>query len=91
MEGAAGGTDYSAESVVIATGTKPAANPKVPFNSRNILNTDEVLLMADIPKTLIVVGGGVIGVEYTLHVRDALGVRVILVEKRPLAAGVRRL
>ena len=68
--------------MVIATGTKPAANPKVPFNNRNILNTDEVLLMPEIPKTLIVVGGGVIGVEYTCMFAT-LGVRVILVEKRP--------
>jgi NAD(P) transhydrogenase len=82
VEGLQGGTDYSAESVVIATGTKPAANPKVPFNNRNILNTDEVLLMPLIPKTLIVVGGGVIGVEYTCMFAT-LGVRVILVEKRP--------
>lgn len=82
VESARGGTDYSAETVVIATGTKPAASPKVPFNSRNILNTDEVLLMGEIPKTLIVVGGGVIGVEYTCMFAT-LGVRVILVEKRP--------
>src|SRR3984885_15033103 len=82
VEGVRGGTDYGAENVVIATGTKPAANSKVPFNNRNILNTDEVLLMTDVPKTLIVVGGGVIGVEYTCMFAT-LGVRVILVEKRP--------
>jgi NAD(P) transhydrogenase len=82
VEGVRGGTDYAAENVVIATGTKPAANSKVPFNNRNILNTDEVLQMGDIPKTLIVVGGGVIGVEYTCMFAT-LGVRVILVEKRP--------
>jgi NAD(P) transhydrogenase len=82
VEGVRGGTDYTAENVVIATGTKPAASPKVPFNTRNILNTDEVLLMGEVPKTLIVVGGGVIGVEYTCMFAT-LGVRVILVEKRP--------
>jgi NAD(P) transhydrogenase len=82
VEGVRGGTDYCAESVVIATGTKPAANSKVPFNNRNILNTDEVLQMGEVPKTLIVVGGGVIGVEYTCMFAT-LGVRVILVEKRP--------
>ena len=68
--------------MVIATGTKPAANPKVPINNRNILNSDQVLQMPEIPKTLIVVGGGVIGVEYTCMFAT-LGVRVILVEKRP--------
>ena len=67
---------------MIATGTKPAASPKVPINGRNILNSDQILLMAELPKTLIVVGGGVIGVEYTCMFAT-LGVRVILVEKRP--------
>jgi NAD(P) transhydrogenase len=74
--------DYQAETVVIATGTKPSASEKVPINGRNIINSDQVMQMTDIPKTLIVVGGGVIGVEYTCMFA-VLGVRVILVEKRP--------
>jgi NAD(P) transhydrogenase len=68
--------------VIIATGTKPASSPKVPFNKRNIINSDEILSMQEIPKTFIVVGGGVIGVEYTCMFAT-LGVRMILVEKRP--------
>lgn len=74
--------DYSAETIVIATGTKPACSPKVPFNDRNILNSDQVLDLKDVPKTFIVVGGGVIGVEYACMFA-ALGVRVILIERRP--------
>ena len=57
-------------------------SPKVPLNGRTIVNSDQILQMPDIPKTLIVVGGGVIGVEYTCMFAT-LGVRVILVEKRP--------
>jgi NAD(P) transhydrogenase len=34
----------------------------VPINGRNILNSDQILCMPEIPKTLIVVGGGVVGV-----------------------------
>jgi NAD(P) transhydrogenase len=79
---ARGAVDYQAEHIVIATGTKPAASPKVPVDGCKILNSDQVLQMCDIPKTLIVVGGGVIGVEYTCMF-STLGVRVILVEKRP--------
>jgi NAD(P) transhydrogenase len=75
-------TDYEASYVLIATGTKPATSPLVPINGRNIINSDQVLAMREIPKTLIVVGGGVIGVEYT-SMFAALGVRVTLVEKRP--------
>ena len=79
---AIGQADYQAKSIVIATGTKPAEPAKVPINGRTILNSDQILQMASIPKTLIVVGGGVIGVEYTCMFA-ILGVRVILVEKRP--------
>jgi NAD(P) transhydrogenase len=82
VEGTRGSAEYSAEYVVIATGTKPAVSPKVPVNGRTILNSDQVLQMQDVPKTLIVVGGGVIGVEYTCMFAT-LGVRVILVERRP--------
>ena len=82
VQNARGQTDLEAEAVVIATGTKPAISPKVPLNNRNIVNSDQVLQMSEIPKTLIVVGGGVIGVEYTCMFAT-LGVRVILIEKRP--------
>jgi NAD(P) transhydrogenase len=77
-----GRTEYEAAYVLIATGTKPAASQLVPINGRTIIDSDQVLAMPEIPKTLIVVGGGVIGVEYTCMFAT-LGVRVILVEKRP--------
>jgi len=82
LHNSTGGADYRAENIVIATGTKPAVSPKVPYNNRNIINSDQILNMQEIPKTFIVVGGGVIGVEYTCMFA-ALGVRMILVEKRP--------
>jgi NAD(P) transhydrogenase len=82
IENSRGSMDYRAEMVVIATGTKPAVSARVPLNNRNIINSDQILLLGDIPKTFIVVGGGVIGVEYTCMFAT-LGVRVILVEKRP--------
>ena len=54
----------------------------MPLNNKTIVNSDQILQMANLPRTLIVVGGGVIGVEYTCMF-SALGVRVILIEKRP--------
>jgi NAD(P) transhydrogenase len=72
---------YEAKNVMIAVGTKPAFSPKVPINGRNIVNSDQVLNLPSLPKTLIVVGGGVIGVEYT-SMFAALGIRVTLIEKR---------
>ncbi|HTP69875.1 MAG TPA: Si-specific NAD(P)(+) transhydrogenase [Dongiaceae bacterium] len=82
VENSTGFSELHAEYVVIAVGTKPATNPKVPINGRNIVNSDQILNMPTIPKTLIVVGGGVIGVEYACMF-STLGVRVIIVEKRP--------
>jgi len=82
VNGVRGQTDFEAEKIIIASGTKPASSPLVPFNNRNIINSDQILQMPDIPKTMIVVGGGVIGVEYTCMFAT-LGVRVTLIEKRP--------
>ncbi len=77
-----GTNTVTADKIVIGTGTKPAASEKVPINSRTIINSDQILEMPSIPKILIVVGGGVIGVEYACMFA-ALGVRVTLIEKRP--------
>ena len=82
VENSNGFNELEAAYVVVATGTKPASNDKVPINGRNIINSDQILTMPFIPKTLIVVGGGVIGVEYAC-MWATLGVRVTIVEKRP--------
>jgi len=77
-----GANVYEGTNVLIATGTKPACSPKVPTNGRSIVNSDQILEMVNLPKTMLVVGGGVIGVEYTCMFA-ALGVRVTLIERRP--------
>jgi len=82
VENSTGFSELEAEYLVVATGTKPATNPKVGINGRNIINSDQILSMPVIPRTIIVVGGGVIGVEYAC-MYATLGVRVIIVEKRP--------
>jgi NAD(P) transhydrogenase len=82
VENIRGVSDYEAGIIIIGTGTKPSVSPTVPLNGSTIINSDQILQMPEIPKILIVVGGGVIGVEYTCMFA-ALGVRVILVEKRP--------
>jgi NAD(P) transhydrogenase len=82
VENGNGYAELEGQYFVIATGTKPAINSKVPINGRNIINSDQILTMPQIPRTLIVVGGGVIGVEYACMFAT-LGVRVIIVEKRP--------
>ena len=82
VENGGGRNEIEGANILIATGTKPAVNAKVPVNGRNIIDSDQILSMNQIPKTLIVVGGGVIGVEYACMFAT-LGVRVTIVEKRP--------
>jgi NAD(P) transhydrogenase len=81
VEGTQTETTLEADKIIIAVGTRPAASPKVPINGRTIVNSDQVLDLALLPRTLIVVGGGVIGVEYACMFA-VLGVRVTLIEKR---------
>src|SRR5205807_2140261 len=77
-----GQQEFQSDHIILATGTKPAVSPLVPFNNKTIINSDQILSMPEIPKAMIVVGGGVIGVEYTCMFAT-LGVRVTLIEKRP--------
>ena len=81
VEGPQTETTLEADHIVIAVGTKPATSSKVPVNGRTIVNSDQVLGLETLPHSLIVVGGGVVGVEYTCMFA-VLGVRVTLIEKR---------
>ena len=78
------GTDqFHADHVVIATGTVPARPATVPFDGERVLDSDDLLKIAVLPKNMIIVGGGVIGTEYACMMAT-LGVRVILTEARPM-------
>jgi NAD(P) transhydrogenase len=81
VEGPQGDTTIESERIIIAVGTRPSVSPKVPVNGRTIVNSDQVLDLPTLPRSLIVVGGGVIGVEYTCMFA-ILGVRVTMIEKR---------
>jgi NAD(P) transhydrogenase len=70
------------EHILVAVGTEPARPASVPFTKGRVIDSTEFLSMAELPRTLIVVGGGVIGVEYACMMA-AVGVRVTLVESRP--------
>src|SRR6185312_11950216 len=68
--------------VLIACGTEPARPKSVPFTRDRVIDSNELLELRDLPKSLIVVGGGVIGTEYACMLA-AVGVAVTLVESRP--------
>ncbi len=69
----------TADKFIIASGTRPAKPDSVPFNDTTIFSSDSLLTLQKLPKSIIIVGGGVIGVEYACML-GTLGVRVILVE-----------
>ncbi len=71
----------TAERFVIASGTRPARPSAVDFDDKTILDSDGLLLLGQIPASVVVVGAGVIGVEYA-SMFAALGSNVTLVEKR---------
>jgi NAD(P) transhydrogenase len=81
VEGPQAVTTLQGGQIIIAVGTKPAVSGKVPVNGKTIVNSDQILGLESLPKSLIVVGGGVVGVEYTCMFA-VLGVRVTLIEKR---------
>src|SRR5260370_27265168 len=72
----------SAQYFVIATGTCPAMPASVPFDNQTIFTSDGLLKLEHLPKTIIIVGGGVIGCEYACMMAP-LGVKGTLVEGRP--------
>jgi NAD(P) transhydrogenase len=72
----------TARAIVIATGSTPAHPPNIGFDGQTVLDSDQILQLGRIPSELVVVGGGVIGLEYT-STFAALGSRVTLVESRP--------
>ncbi|WP_093770991.1 Si-specific NAD(P)(+) transhydrogenase [Streptomyces sp. yr375] len=71
----------SAEHIVIATGTRPARPDSVEFDGRTILDSDNVLTIERVPQSMVIVGAGVIGMEYA-SMFAALGSKVTVVEKR---------
>jgi NAD(P) transhydrogenase len=73
--------DLETDIILIATGSSPHHPDGIPFDHQLIYDSDSILRMSQIPKTMAVVGGGVIGCEYA-SIFTALGVKVTLVESR---------
>ena len=83
IEGSDGSTSkITADTILIACGTRPAENPLIITDGERVFNSDQLLHLPLIPRELIVVGGGVIGLEYTAMM-TALNTRVTLIDQRP--------
>ena len=73
-----------ADRIIIATGSRPAQIPIFPFDGKNIISSTEALALTEIPKSLLIVGAGVIGCEFACIYRE-LGSEVTVVEMMPRA------
>ncbi|MEP7381421.1 MAG: dihydrolipoyl dehydrogenase [Gemmatimonadota bacterium] len=75
-------TSYQARDVIIATGSVPSALPFLPFDERRVLSNIGALTIPEVPRHLVVIGGGVIGLELG-SVWRRLGAKVTVVEFMP--------
>ena len=73
---------YKAKNVIIATGSQVASLPTVKIDGKKILSSDEVVDLREIPKEVIVIGGGVVGVEFAT-IFNCLGTKVTVLEMLP--------
>jgi dihydrolipoamide dehydrogenase len=67
------------DNLVIATGSRPRALAGLEFDGKRILSSDDALLMEELPASILIVGGGVIGVEWASMLND-FGVQVTIIE-----------
>ncbi|NDQ57758.1 MAG: Si-specific NAD(P)(+) transhydrogenase [Acidipila sp.] len=82
IEGEDGAKAVQSAHITIACGTRPAHSPEIPFDSKRILDTDQIACLQRVPREVIVVGAGVVGLEYSSFLA-ALGAKVTLIDQRP--------
>src|SRR5713226_3575008 len=82
VEGENGKTSVRAGHILIACGTRPARSAEIPFDGTRIIDTDEFPLLPRLPREAIVVGAGVVGLEFCSFFA-ALGVKVTIIDQRP--------
>jgi NAD(P) transhydrogenase len=74
--------ELKAEKVLVACGTRPAHNPEIAFDDHRVIDTDHLSGLGHIPREIIVVGAGVVGLEYASFMA-ALGADVTVIDQRP--------
>ena len=75
-------SEYYGERILIATGTRPVRPETIPFDDETIIDSDGILGLKCIPRSLAIIGAGVIGAEYA-SIFNALDVKVTLIDSRP--------
>jgi len=74
--------DVQAEVVLLATGTRPSHPPIYPFDHQRVYDSDSILMLDLVPRSLAILGGGVAGCEYA-SIFAALGVHVSIIDSKP--------
>jgi NAD(P) transhydrogenase len=81
VQGDGEGIRLEAAKILIAYGTRPAHSAEIPFDNHRIVDTDHLGNLGGLPKEIIVVGAGVVGLEYAFFMA-ALGADVTLIDQR---------
>ena len=81
LDGDGGRRELTGRFIVIATGSRPARDPAIPFDDERVYDSDSILRLDRVPRTLTIVGAGVIGCEYACMFA-MLGTKVTLVDAR---------
>jgi len=79
VESDAGPTEIEAGKIILATGSQPIEIPAIPFDGETVISSKEALALEQIPQSMVIVGGGVIGCEMAC-VYAAVGTKVTIVE-----------
>jgi dihydrolipoamide dehydrogenase len=79
IESQAGPAEIEAGKIILATGSHPIQIPAIPFDGQTVISSKEALALQQIPQSMVIVGGGVIGCEMAC-VYAAMGTRVTIIE-----------
>ena len=71
--------EISAKNIIIATGSSPVVFKGLPHDKKNVLTSDDILEIKEIPSSLLIIGGGSVGIEFA-YIYNALGSEVTVVE-----------
>lgn len=78
--------EVKADKIILANGSIPTVFPFMPYNGKNVITSDEVLSLEKLPKSMVIIGGGVIGSEIG-QFYSSLGTKVTIIEVLPQILG----
>ncbi|NQW23374.1 MAG: dihydrolipoyl dehydrogenase [SAR202 cluster bacterium] len=82
VEVAPEGNVIEAKNIIIATGARPRSIPPLPIDGDKVITSRESIVLRDLPSSIVIVGGGAIGVEFA-YIYKMYGVKVTIVEMLP--------